>query len=94
MFHDPDQRMVAIGVWGTSYAAGGAIGPLLGGILLEYFWWGSVFLVGVPVMLLLLILGPMLLPEFRDAKAGRVDLLSAAMSLVAVLAVLSLVVRG
>jgi DHA2 family multidrug resistance protein-like MFS transporter len=73
MFHDPEQRMAAIGIWGTGYAAGGAIGPLVGGVLLEYFWWGSVFLAGVPVMVLLLILGPILLPEFRDPKAGRLD---------------------
>ena len=83
MFLDPEQRTVAIGVWITSYSVGGAIGPLLGGVLLEYFWWGSVFLLGVPVMVLLLVLGPMLLPEFRDPEAGRLDLLSAALSLAA-----------
>src|SRR5258705_2162079 len=88
MFLDPRQRTVAIGVWVTSYSVGGAIGPLLGGVLLQYFWWGSVFLIGVPVMLLLLILGPVLLPEFRDPNAGRLDLFSAALSLVAVLLVI------
>ena len=85
MFLDPRQRTVAIGVWVTSYSVGGAIGPLLGGIALQYFWWGSVFLLGVPVMLLLLVLGPVLLPEFRNPRAGRLDLTSAAMSLAAVL---------
>jgi DHA2 family multidrug resistance protein-like MFS transporter len=88
MFLDPGQRTVAIGVWVTSYSVGGAIGPLLGGVLLEYFWWGSVFLLGVPVMVLLLVLGPVLLPEFRDPEAGRLDLLSAAQSLAAVLLVI------
>ena len=88
MFLDPGQRTFAIGVWVTSYSVGGAIGPLLGGILLEYFWWGSVFLLGVPIMVMLLVLGPVLLPEFRDPKAGRLDLLSAAQSLVAVLLVI------
>lgn len=88
MFLDPGQRTVAIGVWVTSYSIGGAIGPLLGGVLLEYFWWGSVFLLGVPVMVLLLVLGPLLLPEFRDPKAGRLDLLSATLSLAAVLLVI------
>jgi MFS transporter, DHA2 family, multidrug resistance protein len=88
MFHDPGQRTVAIGVWVTSFSVGGAIGPLLGGVLLQYFWWGSVFLLGVPVMLLLLLLGPVLLPEFRDPQAGRLDLLSAALSLAAVLLVI------
>src|SRR5215510_13341049 len=45
MFHDPGQRTIAIGIWITSYSAGAAIGPPLGGILLQHFWWGSVFLV-------------------------------------------------
>jgi MFS transporter, DHA2 family, multidrug resistance protein len=88
MFLDADQRTFAIGVWVASFSAGGAIGPLTGGVLLEYFWWGSVFLLAVPVMVLLLVLGPILLPEFRDPQAGRLDLLSAALSLVAVLAVI------
>jgi len=88
MFLDPSQRTFAIGVWVTSYSVGGVIGPLLGGILLQYFWWGSVFLIGVPVMLLLLALGPVLLPEFRDPEAGRMDVFSAALSLGAVLGVI------
>src|SRR5205823_6259511 len=88
MFLHAGQRTVAIAVWVTSYSVGGAIGPLLGGVLLQYFWWGSVFLLGVPVMLLLLVLGPVLLPEFRDPQAGRLDLFSAALSLFAVLAVI------
>ena len=85
MFRDAGQRTVAIGVWVSSYSAGAAIGPLVGGLLLEHFRWGSVFLVGVPVMVLLLVLGPVLLPEFRDPKAGRLDLGSAALSLGGVL---------
>jgi DHA2 family multidrug resistance protein-like MFS transporter len=86
MFLDPRQRTIAIGVWIASFSAGGAIGPLFGGFMLEHFWWGSVFLVNVPVMLLLLALGPVLLPEFRDPNAGRLDFPSAALSLLAVLA--------
>jgi DHA2 family multidrug resistance protein-like MFS transporter len=85
MFHDPQQRTVAVGIWITSYSVGAMVGPFLGGLLLEYFWWGSVFLLSVPVMVLLLVLGPMLLPEFRDPHAGRLDLRSAALSLAAVL---------
>ena len=88
MFHDARQRTVAIGVWITSYSVGAAIGPVLGGVLLEFFWWGSVFLLAVPVMVLLLILAPKLLPEYKDPEAGRLDLLSAALSLGAVLAMI------
>jgi MFS transporter, DHA2 family, multidrug resistance protein len=88
MFLDPHQRTVAIGVWITSFSAGAVIGPPLGGVLLEFFWWGSVFLLAVPVMALLLVLGPILLPEYRDPEAGRLDLVSAALSLAAVLAVI------
>ena len=88
MFLDPQQRTVAISVWITSFSVGAAIGPLLGGLVLEFFWWGAVFLLAVPVMVLLLILGPKLLPEYRDPEAGRPDLRSAALSLTAVLAVI------
>ncbi len=88
MFLDDKQRTFAIGVWITAYSLGGAIGPLAGGALLEFFWWGSVFLLAVPVMALLLVLGPVLIPEYRDPGAGRIDLRSAAISLLSVLAVI------
>lgn len=86
MFHDQHERQLAIGLWISAYSVGGAIGPLVGGVLLQFFWWGSVFLVAVPVMLLLLVVGPALLPEYKDPAAGRIDLVSVAQSLVAVLA--------
>jgi MFS transporter, DHA2 family, multidrug resistance protein len=88
MFHDPKQFTTAISVWISAYSAGAALGPLLGGLLLEFFWWGSVFLISVPVMLLLLVLGPVLLPEYRDPGTGRPDIVSAILSLAAVLAVI------
>jgi MFS transporter, DHA2 family, multidrug resistance protein len=88
MFLDENERRFAIGVWVTSYSVGGAIGPLVGGVLLSHFWWGSVFLIGVPVMLLLLAVGPMLLPEYRDPHARRIDFASALLSLIAVLLVI------
>ena len=88
MFQDPRQRSVAIAWWTASFSAGSAIGPLVGGVLLEYFWWGSVFLAALPVMALLLILGPRVLPEYKDLNAGRLDIGSAAMSLFAVLGVI------
>ncbi len=88
MFLDPEQRTRAIAVWITSFSVGAAIGPLLGGLVLEFFWWGAAFLINVPVMVLLLILGPRLLPEYKDPNAGRLDIPSAALSLVAILAVI------
>ena len=88
MFKDPKQRATAIGVWISAFSAGSAVGPVLGGIVLEQFWWGAVFLLALPVMALLLILGPRLLPEYRDPNAGRLDLVSVALLVVAVLAVI------
>lgn len=88
MFSDPNQRRVAIGVWVTSFSVGGAVGPLVGGVVLQHFWWGAVFLIGVPAMGLLLVLGPLLLPEFRNAQAGSLDVLSAALSMSAVLSLI------
>ncbi|MEU6711292.1 MFS transporter [Nonomuraea sp. NPDC046802] len=85
MFADPKQRSLAVGVWLTSFSVGGVIGPAVGGAMLERFWWGSVFLLGIPVMALLLVTGPFLLPEHRDPKAGRLDLTSALLSLAAIL---------
>jgi len=85
MFLDSRQRTTAISIWIMTFSLGGMIGPLLGGVMLEHFWWGSVFLLNVPVMVLLLAVGPFLLPEYKDPKAGKPDLASAALSLVAVL---------
>ena len=86
MFHDAEQRQFAIGVWIASFSLGGVIGPLVGGIVLQWFDWRAVFLVAVPVMGLLLALGPRLLPEYKDPQAGRVDPASVGLSIVAVLA--------
>jgi DHA2 family multidrug resistance protein-like MFS transporter len=88
MFHDETQRRIAIAMWINAFIVGGAIGPVLGGVMLEHFWWGSVFLLNVPVMALLLVLGPILLPEFRDPNPGRLDIASAALSLSAMLLVI------
>jgi len=88
MFQHPGQRSRAIAIWVSAFSAGSAVGPLAGGFVLEHFWWGAVFLLAVPVCVLLLVLGPIVLPEYRDPDAGRLDLPSALMSLVAVLAVI------
>ena len=85
MFHDGAQRARAISIWASTFAAGGVMGPVVAGVMLRYFWWGSAFLIAVPVMAALVLAGPRLLPEFRDPSQGRVDLFSAGLSLAAVL---------
>ncbi|TDC70597.1 MFS transporter [Streptomyces hainanensis] len=87
MFRDDRQRSFAIAVWMTTFSVGVAVGPLIGGALLQAFWWGSVFLVAVPVMLLAVALGPVLLPESRDPDPAGVDLPSVALSVVALITI-------
>ena len=87
MFQDPGQRTTAIGVWAMSLSLGGAAGPLVGGLLLEWFWWGSVFLLPVPMILVLLALARRLLPESRDPDPAALDWPSALLSLGAVFGV-------
>jgi MFS transporter, DHA2 family, multidrug resistance protein len=88
LFSDPRQRASAVGIWAGCFVAGAIIGPVVGGVLLERFWWGSVFLLGVPAMLLLLVCGPLLLPEYRNPQAGRLDVASVALSLGAILPII------
>jgi DHA2 family multidrug resistance protein-like MFS transporter len=79
MFHNDVQRTFAMGLYTTCFSAGTMIGPMIGGFLLSQFWWGSVFLIAVPIMLLLLLLAPFFLPEFKDEKAEKIDVVSAAL---------------
>jgi DHA2 family multidrug resistance protein-like MFS transporter len=72
-------------VWLVCFVGGATLGPLVGGVMLEHFWWGSAFLLGVPAMVLLLVAGPLLLPEYKDPGAGRLDLVSVGLSLAAIL---------
>ncbi len=87
MFTDPRQRGTAIAVWMSCFMGGMVIGPVVGGVLLGVAWWGAVFLLAVPVMVLLLCTAPKLLPEYRDDQAGRLDLVSVVLSLGAILPV-------
>jgi len=84
MFVDPVQRTRAIALWSVGAMAGGALGPLVGGVLLENFWWGSVFLINVPIMVLALVGGWFLLPESRGTSGHRIDLASSALSILAI----------
>ncbi len=83
LFPDRRQRRLAIAIWASGFSAGSAIGPILGGVLLEHFWWGSVFLIAVPVLLPLLILVPILVPESKDPTPGPFDLVSILLSMAA-----------
>lgn len=87
MFADARQRTTAIAIWSMGATAGAAVGPLVGGVLLENFWWGSVLLINVPVMVLVLIAGPILLTESRGDATAPVDMLSSLLSIVAIVPV-------
>ncbi|MFC6599568.1 MFS transporter [Kitasatospora paranensis] len=87
LFPDARERATAIGIWGAGATAGAALGPLVGGLLLEHFWWGSAFLLNLPVLALLLALGRWLLPESRDPRPGRWDAASVVLSLAGVIGV-------
>ncbi|WP_231618839.1 MFS transporter [Nonomuraea sp. SBT364] len=85
LFTDPRQRSKAIGIFAATFAAGFAIGPVVGGQLLSRFWWGSVFLINLPVALLFLLLAPILLREVRATRPGRLDALSVLLSAAGIL---------
>ncbi|GIE98459.1 MFS transporter [Paractinoplanes rishiriensis] len=85
MFDDSRQRAAALGVWSASFSLGGVASPLVGGVLLTHFWWGSVFLLAVPAVLVLLAIGPAVLPESRDRGATSFDFLGALSCMAAVL---------
>lgn len=98
IFQNRDQRRLAIAVWASAFSAGSALGPIVGGFLLEHFDWGSVFLIAVPVLIPLLIAAPLLVPESRDPNPGRIDIVSIVLSMAAMIpvvyAIKSLAVDG
>ncbi|MGW1781914.1 MFS transporter [Streptomyces sp. NPDC002143] len=87
LFHDPRERSLAVGIWGATASAGTAVGPIVGGFLLEHFWWGSVFLINLPVMVVLVVVGLKTLPESKNPDPGPWDLVSVVFSLVGMIAV-------
>ncbi|MFB8148121.1 MFS transporter [Microbacterium sp. NPDC056003] len=98
VFANRDQRRLAIAIWAAGFSAGAALGPVVGGILLEHFSWGSVFLMAVPVLVPLLVFVPLLVPESRDPRPGRIDPVSIVLSMAAlvpiVYAIKELAVHG
>ncbi|MDG6107207.1 MFS transporter [Dactylosporangium aurantiacum] len=89
LFPDPKRSVSAVGAYMTCFLTGMAVAPLIGGLMIEHYWWGSVFLLGVPVMLLTLLAAPRLLPEYRTPTAGRIDLRSAVLCLASILLVVA-----
>ncbi|HEX2300344.1 MAG TPA: MFS transporter [Pseudonocardiaceae bacterium] len=88
LFRDDTQRRTAIAVWSIAFSVGNAAGPLIGGAMLERFWWGSVFLLALPVMGLLVVLAPLVVPEYRDTEsAGRVDMASVGLLLASLITI-------
>ncbi|MYQ73107.1 MFS transporter [Streptomyces sp. SID4934] len=94
IFHDARERSVAIGIWGAAASAGAAVGPVVGGFLLEHFWWGSVFLINLPVMAVLVVVGVKLLPESKNPAPGPWDLASVGLSLIGIIAVVYAIKEG
>lgn len=87
LFTDPVQRTTAIAAWTAGATGGAALGPLVGGFLLEHYWWGSVFLINVPLMVLVVIAGIVLIPESKNPARGSMDLISAALSVTAIVSI-------
>jgi EmrB/QacA subfamily drug resistance transporter len=94
IFRDPRERGRAIGVWAAVAGGGGAIGPVVGGFLLQHFWWGSVFLVNVPVCIVALIGGAILLPQSRDPSAPRLDPVGALLSIIGLVLLLWAIIEA
>lgn len=85
IFADRNDRRLAIATWAAMFSGGAALGPIVGGWLLEHYWWGSVFLINVPLIAIFLVLAFVLLPESKDPNPGRIDVLSIGLSLSAML---------
>jgi DHA2 family multidrug resistance protein-like MFS transporter len=85
-FTDARERTTAVGVWGGVSAAGFAVGPIIGGLLLDRFWWGSVFLINLPVMAVVFVAAVLVMPESRNPRPGRLDVVSVPLSIIGVVA--------
>ena len=91
---DPSERARAIGIWAGSVGLAVAIGPILGGVLLEHYWWGSVFLINVPIVVLGVILVALLVPESRNPEPGKVDVVGVLLSVAGLVTLVYGVIDG
>ncbi|MFD6422073.1 MFS transporter [Streptomyces sp. NPDC060198] len=91
---EPAEQPKAIGIWAGGVGLGIAIGPITGGLLLEHFWWGSIFLVNVPVGLIALVAMVILVPDSRDPKPGRLDPVGVVLSVVGLVLLVYGIIRG
>ncbi|MEO5842489.1 MAG: MFS transporter, partial [Acidimicrobiales bacterium] len=94
VFTDARERALAIGIWSGVVGIGVVLGPVAGGFLLDHFWWGSVFIVNVPIAIAAIVAGRMLVPESKDSDAQRVDWFGAALSVVGLVALVSAIIEG
>jgi MFS transporter, DHA2 family, multidrug resistance protein len=83
IFLDRRQRRLAVAIWATAFSVGSAAGPVVGGVLLAHFHWGSIFLIAVPVLVPLLVLAPLLVDESRDPAPGPIDPIGIVLSMLA-----------
>src|SRR5690349_9076850 len=91
---DPQERPRAIGIWASAVGVSIALGPILGGLLLSHFWWGSIFLINVPLTALGVTLIPLLVPESRSPSPGRIDYLGVLLSIVGLVLLVSGIIQG
>jgi len=94
IFMDERRRQFAVAVWATMFSVGAVVGPIIGGLLLEHFWWGSVFLVGVPVALLGIVAVVAFVPESKDPSPGRLDIPGVLLSIGALAGLVYGIIRG
>lgn len=91
IFPDARQRAIAIGIWAMMFALGMAAGPVVGGLLVDRFWWGAALLLANPIAIVVLVGAPRFLPEYKDAQASRLDFASVSLSLTMILPIIYVV---
>ncbi|MGW1609318.1 MFS transporter [Streptomyces sp. NPDC002285] len=90
----PEEQPKAIGIWAAVNSLGFAAGPLLGGFMLDHFWWGAIFLINIPVAVLALVAVVVLVPESKNPQGDRPDLLGAVLSTIGMVALVYAIITG